>query len=127
LKQYFFTRIFLGLKPLTWKYRDKQWSRGWRKGHPETAPPGNTSYMQTPNLDTIVDAKKCMTGAWYSRLLRDCQILTNMNADAHSQPSPRLQAPKWRSYGKDWRNWRGPIRHHSEGRHLVRWRLDAWV
>jgi hypothetical protein len=28
LKQYFFTRIFLGLKPLTWKYRDKQWSRG---------------------------------------------------------------------------------------------------
>ena len=25
-----------------------------------------------PNLDTIVDAKKCMmTGAWYSRLLRD--------------------------------------------------------
>jgi hypothetical protein len=35
-----------------------------RKGHPETAPPGNPSYVQPPNPDTIVDAKKCLlTGA----------------------------------------------------------------
>jgi hypothetical protein len=35
-----------------------------RKGHPETAPPGDPSHIQTPNPDTIVDAKKCLlTGA----------------------------------------------------------------
>ena len=50
------------------------WSRAWRKGHPETAPPGDPPHIQSPNPDTVVNAKKCMlTGAWYSRLLRDCQ------------------------------------------------------
>ena len=35
-----------------------------RKGHPETAPPGDPSHTQTPNPDTIADAKKCLlTGA----------------------------------------------------------------
>ena len=34
------------------------------KGYLETAPPGDTYHMQTPNLDTIADAKKCLlTGA----------------------------------------------------------------
>ena len=31
-----------------------------RKGHPETAPPGDPFHTQSPNEDTIVDAKKCM-------------------------------------------------------------------
>jgi hypothetical protein len=39
--------------------------------HPETAPPGDPSHIQSPNPDTIVDANKCLlTGAWYSCLLR---------------------------------------------------------
>ena len=34
------------------------------KDHPETAPPGDPSHMQTPNPDSIVDANKCLlTGA----------------------------------------------------------------
>ena len=49
----------------------KFWSRDWRKGHPETAPPGYTSHIQSPIPDSIVDANKCLlTGAWYSCLLR---------------------------------------------------------
>jgi hypothetical protein len=36
------------------------WSRDWRKGHPETAPPGDPFYIQLPNPDTVVDAKKCL-------------------------------------------------------------------
>ena len=41
------------------------------KDHPEIALPRDTSHMQTPNPDTIVDAKKCLlTGAWYSCPLR---------------------------------------------------------
>ena len=32
----------------------------------ETAPPGNPSYIQSPNPDTILDAKKCLLkGAYY--------------------------------------------------------------
>jgi hypothetical protein len=35
-----------------------------RKGHPETAPSGDPSHIQSPKLVTIVEAKKCMlTGA----------------------------------------------------------------
>jgi hypothetical protein len=41
------------------------------KSETETAPPGDPSHMQTPNADTIADAKKCLlTGTWYSCLLR---------------------------------------------------------
>ena len=39
---------------------DKTWSRDYRKGHAETAPPGDLYYIQTPNLGTIADAKKYM-------------------------------------------------------------------
>jgi hypothetical protein len=53
------------------KYGDKVWSRDWRKGHPETAPTGDPSNIQSPNPDIIVDTNKCkLTGAWYSYLLR---------------------------------------------------------
>jgi hypothetical protein len=30
----------------------------WRKGHPETASPRDPSHIQTPNPDTILDARK---------------------------------------------------------------------
>ena len=30
------------------------------KGHPETVPAGNQSHIQTSNLNTIMDAKKCL-------------------------------------------------------------------
>ena len=45
-----------------------------------TAPPGDPSYMQTPNPEIIIDAKKCLlTGAWYSCLLRGS---ANIDVDA---------------------------------------------
>jgi len=53
------------------KYRNKEWSRVWRKGHPGSAPPGDTSHMQPPNPVTIADAKKCLlTEARYGCLRR---------------------------------------------------------
>jgi hypothetical protein len=30
------------------------------KGHPETAPPGNPSHLQSPNPDTIVNANEVL-------------------------------------------------------------------
>jgi hypothetical protein len=46
-------------------------SRDWRKGHPETAPSRDPTYLQTPNPDTIADVKKrLLLGAWYSCALR---------------------------------------------------------
>jgi hypothetical protein len=48
------------------------WEKIWRqsveqrlkRGHPETALPGDPSHIQSPNAGTIVDAKNCMlTGA----------------------------------------------------------------
>jgi hypothetical protein len=30
------------------------------KGHPETAPPGNPTHIQSPNWDAIEDAGKCL-------------------------------------------------------------------
>jgi hypothetical protein len=47
------------------------WIKNWRNDHPETAPPGDPSHIQSPNSDTIVDARKCMlTGAWCSCFFR---------------------------------------------------------
>jgi hypothetical protein len=42
------------------KYGNKLWSRDLRKGHPDTAPSGDPSHIQPPNLDPIVDAGKCL-------------------------------------------------------------------
>jgi hypothetical protein len=76
------------------KYADKVWRRDWWKGHPETAPPGDPSHMQLSNLDTIVEARKCLLkGAWYGFLLKLCQILTNTGADACSPPLDWVQCP----------------------------------
>jgi hypothetical protein len=47
------------------------WSRDWRNDHPETAPPGDPSHIQSPNPDTIENANKCLlTESWYSCFLR---------------------------------------------------------
>ena len=48
------------------EYKDKVWSRDRRKGHPETAPPGDPAHIQPPNSDK----KFMLTGAGYSCLLR---------------------------------------------------------
>ena len=54
---------------LNQKHKTKQ--NSWRKGHPETAPPGNPLHIQTPKPDIIADAKKCLLkGVWYRSLLR---------------------------------------------------------
>jgi hypothetical protein len=37
-----------------------------KKGHPETVPPEDSSHIQLPNPDTIVDAKKHMLKGWLS-------------------------------------------------------------
>ena len=41
-------------------YRDKVWSRAWRKSYLETAPPGVSSHTESPDPDTIADANKCL-------------------------------------------------------------------
>ena len=57
-------------KLLTGANMEMKW-RDWRKGHPETVPPGDSSHIQLPSPETLVDAKKCMLkGACYSCLLR---------------------------------------------------------
>jgi hypothetical protein len=38
----------------------KFWSCDGRKGHPETAPPGDPSHNQPPNPDTIAYASKIL-------------------------------------------------------------------
>ena len=72
---------------------DKMWSRNGRKGHPEIAPPGAPSHIQSPNSDTIGDANKCLLTVWYfysghwhkcnssfSGQLRSCRIRSQGNA-----------------------------------------------
>ena len=50
---------------------EKEWSRDWRKGHPDTSLPADPSHLQWLNLDTIANAKKCLlTRTWNSYLLR---------------------------------------------------------
>ena len=57
------------------KYRDKEWNRNWREGHPENSPTGDLFHMQTRNPDIIDDMKKCLlAGTWYSCLLRGSAI-----------------------------------------------------
>jgi hypothetical protein len=53
------------------KSRGKEWSKVWRKGHPETIPPRNASHLQTSNPDTFAVAKKSLLSrAKYSCRLR---------------------------------------------------------
>lgn len=64
-------------------------------------PSWDLSYIQTPNLDTIVETKKCLlTGALYQPILLSpeklCQSLTNKEADACSQPLDWAQGSHWK-------------------------------
>jgi len=53
------------------KYGDKVWSRDWRKGHPETAPPAVHPICRHQTQSLLLMAKKFMlTGSWYNCLLR---------------------------------------------------------
>ena len=53
-----------GVTKYTNKYGDEIWSIDGKKCYPETAPPGDSSHIQSPNSEPIVDAKKGMlTGA----------------------------------------------------------------
>ena len=67
-----FQKIWPRIVHVERKYRDKEWSRVWKKkSHPETAPRGDISHMQPPSPGTIADANKCLlTGAWYRCFLR---------------------------------------------------------
>jgi hypothetical protein len=85
----------------------KKWSRDWRKGHPETTPARDPSHLQTPNPDTIADAKKCLlTGAWCGCSLRgsnstwliQMQVLTANHQPEHGDPNGKA---RWRTEGAD--------------------------
>ena len=68
-------RTISRIPPVKRKCRDKEWSRNWSKGNPETAPPTDLSHQLTPNPDTIADAKKnLLTGTRYSCPLRGSAI-----------------------------------------------------
>jgi hypothetical protein len=77
------------------------WSRDWKKSHLETAPPGDPSHKQPSNLDTIVDAGKCLLmEAWYGCLLRG-------SARAWQTQRWMLPANHWTEHGgSQWRSWR---------------------
>lgn len=71
----------------------KKRNKDWRKGHLETAPSRDPSYLWTPNPHIIADDQKnLLTGAWYgcfprvstSTWLIQLQIFT-----ANSQTEPR--------------------------------------
>ena len=72
------------------------WSREWRNDHPETAPSGDPSHIQSPNPDTFVDPTKCLlTGALHSCFLRAWQIqkwiLTAIHWTEHRFPNERAR------------------------------------
>jgi hypothetical protein len=52
------------------KCGDKVSIRDCKKGHPDTAPPGDPSHLPSPKADIIVDDKRMLTGSWYSCPLR---------------------------------------------------------
>jgi hypothetical protein len=104
------------------------WSRDWKKSHLETAPPGDPSHKQPSNLDTIVDAGKCLLmEAWYGCLLRG-------SARAWQTQRWMLPANHWTEHGgSQWRSWRrdrrswGGLQPHR-GSYSVKWPdpLNSW-
>jgi hypothetical protein len=73
------------------------------KGYPETVPPGDLSQIQSPNSNTIEDAKKCLLkGAWYICLLNglaralqiQSQILTANHCSECRVPNGRVRERK---------------------------------
>jgi hypothetical protein len=77
-------------------YRDKVWSRDWRNDHPKTTPPGDPSYIQPPNPDTVVDANKSLLkGDWKCCLLRG-------SASAWQIQKWMLTAIHWTEHSPQW-------------------------
>jgi hypothetical protein len=78
------------------------------KAHQETVPHGDPSHIQSPNADTIVDAKKCLlTGAWYSCLLggsdRAWQVQSGMLTANHwTEPLIPTGGVRERTEGAEW-------------------------
>jgi hypothetical protein len=68
--------------------QEQKWSSDWRKGHLRTAPPGDSSCLQTPN-PTLLLLPRALTDRNLVWLLlgRSGQQLTNADEDAWSQPS----------------------------------------
>jgi hypothetical protein len=99
--------LIRGNKILTGSNMETVWNRDWRKAHPEIALHlGDQSHIQSPNEDTIVNAKKCLlTGTWYGCLLRGSArawqiqrwMLTGNDWTEHRIPNGGV---------KDWRSWR---------------------
>jgi hypothetical protein len=88
-------------------------SRDWGIGHPETVSPGDSSHIQLPSPDTIVDVKNCMLiGKWYNYLLRGyaraLQIQRQMFTANHST---ECRVPN----RKEWKEWKKEIKERSEG------------
>ena len=81
------------------KERDKKkWNREWKNSLPETTPFRDPSHLQTPNSDTITDAKKhLLTGAHYGCYLLgststwpiQMQILTANHGTEPRKPNGR--------------------------------------
>jgi hypothetical protein len=51
-------QCFLEREQNTHRKRYKVWSRDFKKGSPEKAPPGDPSHTQSPVLVTIMDVRK---------------------------------------------------------------------
>jgi len=49
-----------GIKYLREEIQRQSVEQKLRESHPETVPPGDPSHTQTPNPDTIADAKKSL-------------------------------------------------------------------
>jgi hypothetical protein len=84
------------------------WSKDWRKGHPETAPPGDSSHIQSPNPD-IVDAGKCLLiEAWYGYLLRgSTRAWQIQRRKLEANHWTQLRGHRWRIWRRVWRSWGG--------------------
>jgi hypothetical protein len=86
---------------------DKIRSREWRKGHPETASPGD------PLPDTksrhYCGCQKVLADGSLIWLFpeRLCQNLTNTEEKDHSQWLDWSQGLQWRSWRRNWRSWGG--------------------
>jgi len=73
------------------KYRDKVWSRDWRKGHPETAPPGNPVHIHT--------VTKPRQYCWCQEVHADRSCLLRGSARAWQIQRRMLAANHWTEKG----------------------------
>ena len=63
------------------------WSTVLGKDYPETSPPKDSSHIQLPNPDTIVDAHKC----WLTKaIIWEALLVHDKYRGGHSQPAIEL-------------------------------------